>query len=99
MEISIKSHHRALYFNKFSRSVFRQVSPIGAGHIGFNILYWTSTFNFRTKFEHCPPPPFWSIFAVHVRGHAILLKIEVIFFKFFFQKSILGSPDNTLSNF
>ena len=97
--MGIKSGHRPPYFNKLARSVFRQVRSIGAGHIGFNILYWTCTFNFRTKFEHCPPPPFWSIFAMHVRGHAILLKIEAIFFEFFFQKCVLGSPDNTLSNF
>ena len=82
--MGIKSGHRPPYVNKLARSVFKQV--IGAFHIGFSILYWTCTFNFKTKFEHCPPPPFWSIFEVHVRGHAILLKIEVIFFGIFFPE-------------
>ena len=97
--MGIKSGHRAPYFNKLARSVFRQVRRSELAILASTYYTGRATFNFRTKFEHCPPPPFWSIFAVHVRGHAILLKIEVIFFEFFFQKCVLGSPDNTLSNF
>ena len=33
-------------------------------------------------------PHFGQFFAVHVRGHAILLKIEVIFFLNFFSRNL-----------
>ena len=72
---------------------------MGAGHISLNILYWTCTFNFRPKFEHRTPPPVLPNFSVHIAGYRILKKMKVIFFGIVFQKSILGSPDNTLSKF
>ena len=84
--MGIKSDHRPPYVNKLARSVFMQVKGSELAIFIFSILYWTCTSNFRTKFEHCPPPPFWSIFDVHARGHAILLKIEVIFFLIFFPE-------------
>ena len=74
---------------------------MGAGHIGLNILYWMCTFSFRPKFER-RSSPFQPIFF------AILYPQEILgflaenrgqFFLIFFQKSVLGSPGNTLSNF
>ena len=60
------------------------------------------TFKFRPKFERHPPLSFRN------KNFAILYpldifdfwpKIEDNFFLIFFQKSVLGSPDNTLKNF
>ena len=97
--MGIKSGHIPPYVNKLARSAFRQVKGLELAILAS--AYYTGRAHsiLGRNFENCPPPPFWSIFAVHVRGYAILLKIEVIFFKFFFQKCVLGSPDNTLSNF
>ena len=38
-------------------------------------------------------------FSVHIAGYRIFKKMKVIFLGIFFQKSILGTPDNTLSKF
>ena len=95
--MGIKSGHRAPYFNKLARSVFRQVRRSELAILAST--YYTGRVHsiLGRNLNIARHPPFWSIFAMHVRGHAILLKIEVIFWNFF--SSMLGSPDNTLSNF
>ena len=97
--MGIKSGHRAPYFNKLARSVFRQVnrselailaSAYYTGRVhsilgqNLNIARHPHLVNF------CRACPRSCNFAEN-RGN--------FFFEFFFQKSVLGSPDNTLSNF
>ena len=74
----------------------------GAGHIGLNVLYWMRTFNFTRKFERRQPSPVSANFFAKLYPQEIFdfwQKRGVNFFGFSFQKSVLGSPDNTLKNF
>ena len=99
----VVSWPRHLYFVTVH---FQACQATGAGHIGFNILYWTCTFNFRPKFERHSSSPFRPIFFAILYPQEILdfwPKIEVNFFWIFFQKlyqvgnsvfqkSVLGTP-------
>ena len=97
--MGINSGLRAPYFNKLAHSVFRQVNRSELAILAS--AYYTGRVHsiLGRNLNIARHNHFWSISAVHVRGHAVLLKIEVIFFNFFFHKSVLGSPDNILSKF
>ena len=60
------------------------------------------TFNFIPKFQRRPASPVQRIFLPYYTLRKFVIfgrKSRSIFGGFFFQKSVLGSPDNTLSNF
>ena len=95
----VASWPRHLYFVTLH---FQASQATGAGHIGLKILYWTCTFNFRPKFERRSPSPFRPNFFAILYPQEIFdfwPNVEVNYFWIFFQKSVLGSPGNSLSNF
>ena len=60
------------------------------------------TFNFIPKFQRRPASPVQQIFLPYYTLRKFVIfgrKSRSIFGGFFFQKSVLGGPDNTLSNF
>ena len=86
--MGIKSHHRAPYFNKFSRSVLKEVRRSELAILAS--AYYTGRVHsiLGQNLNIARHPHFGQFFAVHVRGHAILLKLEVIFFLNFFSRNL-----------
>ena len=84
--MGIKSGHRAPYVNKLARSVFRQVKGSELAILA-STYYTGRVHSILGQNLNIARHPHFGQFLPCI-GHAILLKIEVIFFLNFFSRNL-----------